>query len=147
MSLPIFMLSKRNYSNSPPTLRPSKNRQCEKEVALTRRNDIILISIRLQELKRDAFAYERGWFETHHPNEERDMGLMEVRAEITGTVTEILLIAGDQFAAGDEIMILDAMKMEVPVVTVYSGRVVTMHVGAGESVTEDQLLATVETSD
>jgi biotin carboxyl carrier protein len=75
------------------------------------------------------------------------MGLMEVRAEITGTVTEILLIAGDQFAAGDEIMILDAMKMEVPVVTVYSGRVVTMHVGAGESVTEDQLLATVETSD
>lgn len=75
------------------------------------------------------------------------MGLMEVRAEITGTVTEILLIAGDQFAAGDEIMILDAMKMEVPVVTGYSGRIVTMHVGAGESVAEDQLLATVEAAD
>jgi biotin carboxyl carrier protein len=75
------------------------------------------------------------------------MALMEVRAEITGTVTEILRIAGDEFDAGDEIMILDAMKMEVPVVTACRGRIVTIHVSAGESVTEDQLLATVETSD
>jgi acetyl-CoA carboxylase biotin carboxyl carrier protein len=75
------------------------------------------------------------------------MALMEVRAEISGTVTEILLSTGDEFVAGDEIMILDAMKMEVPVAATCGGRIVTIHVGAGEAVAEHQLLTTVETSD
>ena len=68
-----------------------------------------------------------------------------VRSEMTGKVWKIVSKVGDKVADGDEIMILESMKMEIPVMVDTDGTIKEFLVGEGDEVTEDQEIAVLET--
>ncbi|MBU5668723.1 biotin/lipoyl-binding protein [Peptoniphilus sp. MSJ-1] len=69
-------------------------------------------------------------------------GAGEVTAPMPGTVLRVNVNDGDTVAAGDVILILEAMKMENEIVAP-AGGTVSLKVKAGETVDTDALLATV----
>ncbi len=73
------------------------------------------------------------------------MATLEIRSEVTGTVWKVEMAAGDAVAAGDVIMILESMKMEIPVEAPADGRIAEIVVVPEESVDEEQVLCTIET--
>jgi acetyl-CoA carboxylase biotin carboxyl carrier protein len=68
----------------------------------------------------------------------------EVRAHITGTVWKILVKPGDEVAAEQTLVILESMKMEMPVEAPEAGRVGSVAVAEGASVDEGDLLLMLE---
>jgi len=72
------------------------------------------------------------------------MTTQTIRSEITGTVWTIVVQAGDVLEADDTIMILESMKMEIPVVAPEAGRVVELLVAEGAPVREGQQVAVFE---
>ncbi len=70
--------------------------------------------------------------------------MAEFRAEMTANVWKVLVAAGDTVAAGDALVILESMKMEIPVIVEEGGTVRTVAVVEGDVVQEDDLIATVE---
>ncbi len=73
------------------------------------------------------------------------MTTQTIRSEITGTVWKILVQPGRHaLQADDTIMILESMKMEIPVVAPEAGRVVELLVAEGAAVREGQDLAVFE---
>lgn len=58
-------------------------------------------------------------------------------------VWEVLVALGDIVAAGDEVVILESMKMEVPVEAPLGGSVATLAVAKGALVQEGDLLLTI----
>ena len=64
-------------------------------------------------------------------------------APMPGKVVKLLVAVGDAVAAGAPLMILEAMKMELPVKAGVAGTVASLAVAAGEQVAADQLLAVV----
>lgn len=69
----------------------------------------------------------------------------EVRAEVTASVWKIEKAVGDAVAVGDTIMILESMKMEIPVEAEEVGVLSAICVAEGDAVDEDQLLAEIAT--
>ena len=67
-----------------------------------------------------------------------------VRSEMTGKVWKIVASVGDEVSDGDEIMILEFMKMEIPVMVDTDGTIKEFLVGEGDEVTEDQEIAVLE---
>ncbi len=67
----------------------------------------------------------------------------EVHAHITGTVWKIVVEVGDEVEEDDDLIILESMKMEMPVVAPEDGTVEEIHVEEGEAVDEDQLMVTL----
>ncbi len=67
----------------------------------------------------------------------------DLESEVTGTVWKILLAPGSAVAAGEVIMILESMKMEIPVESPMDGTVAEILVAENEQVEEDQCLAVV----
>ena len=72
------------------------------------------------------------------------MARHEVESEVTGSVWKILLEVGADVAEGDVIMILESMKMEIPVESPAAGKLVELKVSAEDQVEEDQVVAVVE---
>ena len=72
------------------------------------------------------------------------MARHEVESEVTGNVWKILLEVGADVAEGDVIMILESMKMEIPVESPAAGKLVELKVSAENQVEEDQVVAVVE---
>jgi acetyl-CoA carboxylase biotin carboxyl carrier protein len=70
----------------------------------------------------------------------------DVRAHITGTVWKILVKPGDQVTAEQTLVILESMKMEMPVEAPDAGRVASVAVSEGASVDEGDLLLSLESS-
>jgi len=71
---------------------------------------------------------------------------MDVKSEIYAIVRSIEVAEGDDVAADDVLMILESMKMEVPVVAPAAGRVRSLAVAEGASVDEDDLLVVLDAS-
>ena len=69
---------------------------------------------------------------------------MQVKSEIAGSVWKIFASEGDTLSADDIIVILESMKMEIPIVAPKSGTLVKLHVAEGDMIDEGQLIATVE---
>jgi acetyl-CoA carboxylase biotin carboxyl carrier protein len=69
---------------------------------------------------------------------------VEVRSPITGNVWKILKAVGDMVEEYDLIMILESMKMEIPVEAPQSGKIVAIKVKEGESVIEEDVVALIE---
>jgi acetyl-CoA carboxylase biotin carboxyl carrier protein len=69
---------------------------------------------------------------------------IHVKAHITGTVWKIEVAVGDTIEEGTVVMILESMKMEMPVESEDAGRITEILVKEGQAVTEGQPLATVE---
>lgn len=72
--------------------------------------------------------------------------MAEIRAEITANVWKIVVDEGQAVAEGDEIAILESMKMEIPVVTETPGIVREFHVAEGQTVREGDLIAVIDES-
>ena len=70
--------------------------------------------------------------------------MTEVRAEITATVWQVRVEIGQHVAYDDELVILESMKMEIPVVAPSSGTVAAIHVAPEDRVEEGALLVTLE---
>lgn len=69
--------------------------------------------------------------------------IIEVRAKLQGIVYAILVDEGDRVSKGDTLIILEAMKMETPVVAPVDGTVLTIEMEKGQVVKTDQLVATL----
>jgi len=69
--------------------------------------------------------------------------MAEIRATTAGTVWKIQVAVGDRVAVGDEVVILESMKMEIPVEAEQGGTVEAILVSEGETVQGDQPLLTV----
>jgi acetyl-CoA carboxylase biotin carboxyl carrier protein len=67
----------------------------------------------------------------------------EVHAEMVSSVWKVLVQPGAEVAAGDALVILESMKMEIPVLTERAGTVRELHVVEGEVLQEGDLIATV----
>ena len=72
------------------------------------------------------------------------MARHEVESEVTGSVWKVLLEAGAAVSEGDVIMILESMKMEIPVESPVRGVLAELCVAPEDQVEEDQVLAIVE---
>ena len=67
--------------------------------------------------------------------------MTEVRAEITANVWQVHVEAGQDVAEGDTIVILESMKMEMPVEAPSSGTIQSIKIKEGDPVTEGAVLA------
>ena len=66
-----------------------------------------------------------------------------VRSEVAGVVARVAAIVGHRVAEGDEIIMVEAMKMELPVVAPAAGTVAAILVAEGDMVSEGQSVATL----
>jgi acetyl-CoA carboxylase biotin carboxyl carrier protein len=67
----------------------------------------------------------------------------EVRAEMVANVWKLVAAQGDRVDDGDTLVILESMKMEIPVLAESSGVITTMHVAEGDVVQEGDLIAVI----
>jgi acetyl-CoA carboxylase biotin carboxyl carrier protein len=67
-----------------------------------------------------------------------------IRSEIAGTVWRIEAQEGEAIAADDPILILESMKMEIPVLAPETGKLLRILVKRGDDVREGQDLATLD---
>ena len=65
----------------------------------------------------------------------------EIRAEMVANVWKVLVAEGDQVADGDTLVILESMKMEIPVLAERAGVVQELRVAEGEVVQEGDVIA------
>lgn len=72
------------------------------------------------------------------------MPQIDIKAEVTGKVWKIEASVGDALGDGDVVMILESMKMEIPVETPKAGKLGAILVAEGDSVKEGQVLARLE---
>jgi len=67
----------------------------------------------------------------------------EVRAEMVANVWKVVVAQGETVTEGDTLVILESMKMEIPVLAETSGTVSELAVGEGDVVQEGDLIATI----
>jgi acetyl-CoA carboxylase biotin carboxyl carrier protein len=72
------------------------------------------------------------------------MAAIKVKSDISGTVSKVEVQVGSEVAADDTLMLLESMKMEIPVVAPRAGRVVELHAAEGDSVGEGDVLVVLE---
>ena len=70
-------------------------------------------------------------------------GSVKVEASVPGKVLKIEASVGQSVKAGDNIIILEAMKMEIPVVAPQDGTVASIDVAVGAAVENGDVLATM----
>ena len=70
--------------------------------------------------------------------------MVEVKAELVGNLWKIVVEVGQRVEEDDTLMILESMKMEIPITTPVSGTVTEIRVQEGEVVQEGQTVAVVE---
>jgi acetyl-CoA carboxylase biotin carboxyl carrier protein len=70
--------------------------------------------------------------------------MTEVKAELVGNLWKIVTEVGQQVEEDDTLMILESMKMEIPVISPVSGTIREILVREGEVVQEGQTVAIVE---
>ena len=69
---------------------------------------------------------------------------MEVRAPLAGKIVKLEVSTGAKVEEDDEILVIEAMKMETPMYAPCSGTVSGIHVKEGDQVEEDQLIVTID---
>jgi len=70
--------------------------------------------------------------------------VVEVKAELVGNLWKIVVEVGQAVDEDDTLMIIESMKMEIPVTTPVAGTVLQILVAEGEVVQEGQTVAIVE---
>ena len=69
--------------------------------------------------------------------------MTEIRAQITASIWQVNTAVGNDVAEGDELIILESMKMELPVLAPVAGTIVALHVGVEDKVLEGDLFITL----
>jgi acetyl-CoA carboxylase biotin carboxyl carrier protein len=70
--------------------------------------------------------------------------MSEVRAEMVANVWKVVAAEGDSVADGDTLVILESMKMEIPVLAEDAGTLTKLAVAEGDVVQEGDLIAIIE---
>ena len=70
--------------------------------------------------------------------------MAEILAPMAGKVIEIKVNVGDSVHEDDEVAVIEAMKMEMPILTYVDGTVKEIKIAKGDSVEADQVLMIVE---
>ncbi|HEX3924448.1 MAG TPA: biotin/lipoyl-binding carrier protein [Streptosporangiaceae bacterium] len=70
--------------------------------------------------------------------------MAEVRAEMVANVWQVVASEGDSVAEGDTLVILESMKMEIPVLVEDPGTLTKLAVAEGDVVQEGDLIAVIE---
>jgi acetyl-CoA carboxylase biotin carboxyl carrier protein len=73
-----------------------------------------------------------------------EMQVAEVRAEMVANVWKVVAAEGDAVADGDTLVILESMKMEIPVLAEDAGTLTRLAVAEGDVVQEGDLIAVIE---
>jgi urea carboxylase len=68
----------------------------------------------------------------------------EIKAHITGVVFQVTTRPGDRVQAGDPVIVLESMKMEIPVEAPRAGAVREIRVQEGQTVQEGETVAILE---
>lgn len=68
----------------------------------------------------------------------------QVRAEMVAGVMEVVAAVGSEVAEGDTIVLLESMKMEIPVLCETAGTVSQVAVSAGDVIQADDLIAVID---
>lgn len=68
----------------------------------------------------------------------------QVRAEMVANVMEVVAAVGTEVAEGDTIVLLESMKMEIPVLAGVAGRVEAVRVTVGDVVQEGETLVVID---
>jgi len=72
------------------------------------------------------------------------MAREDVESEVTGTVWKIETKVGDSVSEGDVLMIIESMKMEIPVLATEDGSILEFAVEEGEAVSEGQVVVVLD---
>jgi biotin carboxyl carrier protein len=67
-----------------------------------------------------------------------------VNAELVASVLKVAVKAGDHVEPGDTLVLLESMKMEIPVTTEIGGRIIEVGVSEGDVVTEGDLIVDID---
>ncbi len=67
--------------------------------------------------------------------------MVKIKSEVSGSVWKVEVAVGQTVAEGDTLVIVESMKMEIPVTATQAGTVAEICVAEGEAVTDDQLIA------
>jgi acetyl-CoA carboxylase biotin carboxyl carrier protein len=70
--------------------------------------------------------------------------MSEIVASMAGNVWKVLVKVGDQVEEGQDVVILESMKMEIPIAAESDGIVKEVKVGEGEFVNEGDIIVEVE---
>ncbi|OGP49362.1 MAG: acetyl-CoA carboxylase biotin carboxyl carrier protein subunit [Deltaproteobacteria bacterium RBG_13_43_22] len=70
--------------------------------------------------------------------------MAEILAPMAGKVIEVKVKVGDSVHEDDEVAVIEAMKMEMPILTYSDGTVKEIKVAKGDSVEADQVLMIIE---
>ncbi len=68
----------------------------------------------------------------------------DVRAEIVASVLEVVVSEGDQVGEGDTLVLLESMKMEIPVHAEKAGTVTQVTVAVGDVIRAGDLIAVID---
>lgn len=72
------------------------------------------------------------------------MAKLEAKTDVTGSVWKITTQVGQKLEAGEVVMIIESMKMEIPVIAEDGGTVVEYCVKEGDAVSEGDVMAILE---
>jgi acetyl-CoA carboxylase biotin carboxyl carrier protein len=72
------------------------------------------------------------------------MAQARICSDVAGVVTAVLVSPGQRVAPGDQVALLECMKMEIPVIAERAGVAASLHVAEGEIVQEGQLIVILE---
>lgn len=72
------------------------------------------------------------------------MRMADLIANMAGTIFKVLVAAGDEVEVGQDVIVLESMKMEIPLQAEASGKVTGVNVAEGEFVNEGDVLLTME---
>lgn len=72
------------------------------------------------------------------------MAIQEIPAPMTGTVLEVLVSPGERVNAGQEVLVVESMKMEIPIESPAVGTVAEVLVAPQQRIEEGQLVLRIE---
>ena len=69
--------------------------------------------------------------------------MTQLKASMAGTVLNVLVAEGDAVTAGQAVITIESMKMEIPIEAEFGGKVEKIHVEVGSFVNEEETLLTL----
>lgn len=72
------------------------------------------------------------------------MALIKVKSDIAGAVSKVVVAVGSQVSEDDTLVLLESMKMEIPVVAPRAGRIAEIQVAEGDSIAEGDVMVLLE---
>jgi acetyl-CoA carboxylase biotin carboxyl carrier protein len=73
-----------------------------------------------------------------------EVAVVEVRAEMVANVWKVVASQGDTVSDGDTLVILESMKMEIPVLAESDGTLTELRVAEGQVVQEGDVIAVID---